>query len=85
MELGLDGKVVLVTGASKGIGLADLSDAVAAAEMIDRVELSLGTVDILVNSAGAAQRAPADELTPAAWRKAFDAKFFPASTRSIHW
>jgi NAD(P)-dependent dehydrogenase (short-subunit alcohol dehydrogenase family) len=113
MELGLDGKVVLVTGGSKGIGLAcaeafaaegariaicsrskenidkalidlagaigvcvDLSDADAAAEMIDRVELSLGPVDILVNSAGAAQRTPPDELTPAAWRKAFDAKFF---------
>ena len=113
MDLGLEDKVVLVTGGSKGIGLAcaeafaaegariavcsrsrenidraltglpgaigvaaNLSDAAEAAELIDRVELNLGPIDILVNSAGAAQRTPPDELTPAAWRKAFDAKFF---------
>ncbi len=107
------GKVVLVTGGSKGIGLAcasafaaegariaicsrsrdnverartelndafgvaaDLTDAAAAAEMIDAVESRLGPVDVLVNSAGAAKRTPADELTPAVWREAFDAKFF---------
>jgi NAD(P)-dependent dehydrogenase (short-subunit alcohol dehydrogenase family) len=39
------------------------------------VELQ-GAVDVLVNSAGAAQRTPHDELTPAAWRAAMDAKFF---------
>ena len=33
-------------------------------------------IDVLVNSAGAAKRTPPDELTPAAWRAAFDAKFF---------
>jgi len=113
MDLGLAGKVVLVTGGSKGIGLAcaaafaaegawiavcsrsrdnverartelkgafgvaaDLSDAAAAGAMIDAVESGVGPVDILVNSAGAAKRTPADELTPAAWRSAFDAKFF---------
>jgi NAD(P)-dependent dehydrogenase (short-subunit alcohol dehydrogenase family) len=112
MELGLEGKVVLVTGGSKGIGLAcasafsaegariaicsrsrdnveraraelsafglaaDLSDAAAALGMIDAVEDRLGPVDVLVNSAGAAKRTPADELTPAVWREAFDAKFF---------
>ena len=32
--------------------------------------------DILVNSAGAAQRTPPDDLTPAAWRAAMDAKYF---------
>src|SRR5579863_349827 len=113
MELSLAGKVVLITGGSKGIGLAcasafaaegariaicsrsrdnveracaelkdafgvaaDLADAAAAAKMIDQVEDRLGPVDVLVNSAGAAKRTPPDSLTPAAWREAFDAKFF---------
>ena len=113
MELGLEGKVVLVTGGSKGIGLAcalafaaegariaicsrsrdnveraradlkdalgvaaDLTDAAAASKMIDTVEDRLGPVDVLVNSAGAAKRTPPDDLTPAVWREAFDAKFF---------
>jgi NAD(P)-dependent dehydrogenase (short-subunit alcohol dehydrogenase family) len=113
MELELKGKVVLVTGGSKGIGLAcalgfaaegariaicsrsrenidkasagikeafgvvaDLVDAVAAARVIETVEDRLGPIDILVNSAGAAKRTPPDELSPAVWRDAFDAKFF---------
>jgi NAD(P)-dependent dehydrogenase (short-subunit alcohol dehydrogenase family) len=113
MELDLKGKVVLVTGGSKGIGLAcalafaaegtriaicsrsrenidnasaqikdafgavaDLVDAVAAQRVIDTVEDRLGPIDILVNSAGAAKRTPPDELSPAVWREAFDAKFF---------
>jgi NAD(P)-dependent dehydrogenase (short-subunit alcohol dehydrogenase family) len=113
MELGLAGKVVLVTGGSKGIGLAcatafvaegaqvaicsrspdnveraraglkgafgvaaDLADAAAAVAMIDAVESRVGPVDVLVNSAGAARRTPPDNLTPAVWREAFDAKFF---------
>jgi len=113
MELGFEGKVVLVTGGSRGIGLAcaaafaaegarvaicsrsrdnveraraelkgafgvaaNLSDAAAAAAMIDAIEADVGPVDVLVNSAGAAKRTLADELTPAAWRAAFDAKFF---------
>ncbi len=113
MELGLKGKVVLVTGGSKGIGLAcaqafagegariaicsrsrenidkasaelngafgvvaDLVDAAAAERVIDTVEDRVGPIDILVNSAGAAKRTPPDELSPAVWRDAFDAKFF---------
>jgi NAD(P)-dependent dehydrogenase (short-subunit alcohol dehydrogenase family) len=113
MELGLENKVVFVTGGSKGIGLAcaqafsaegariaicsrsrdnidkasakikdafgvaaDLVDAAAAERAVDAVETRLGPIDILVNSAGAAKRTPPDELKPAIWREAFDAKFF---------
>lgn len=47
MELSLEGKVVLVTGGSKGIGFAcafaaDLGDAAAAGAMIDAVESGVG-------------------------------------------
>jgi len=117
MELGLSGKVALVTGASKGIGLAcaralaqegarvvgvsrseanlraaaqalaasglsmttiaaDLVDAVAAAEVVERVERDVGPIAVLVNSAGAARRYAPEELDPAAFRQAMDAKYF---------
>lgn len=111
MDLSLQGRVALVTGGSKEIGLAcartlaaegarvaiasrsqdnldaaleglafaiaaDFADATAALAAIDAVERACGPIDILVNSAGAARRTPADELTPASWRAAFDAKFF---------
>ena len=108
-----DAQVVLVTGGSKGIGLAcarhflaegarvvinsrtqanidraletlpgaigfaaDLTDEAAAASLVQRVAREVGPIDVLVNSAGAAKRSPPDELTPAFWRTAMDAKFF---------
>ncbi|HET9351134.1 MAG TPA: SDR family NAD(P)-dependent oxidoreductase, partial [Burkholderiales bacterium] len=55
---------------------ADLTDAAAAAAMVDKVEKEFGPIDVLVNSAGAAKRTDADDLTPAAWRAGMDAKYF---------
>lgn len=113
MDLQLKDKRILITGGSKGIGLAcarafiaegawvaitsrsaqnldaavkalgkaftvaaDLADAAAAAAMVERVEAEFGPIDVLVNSAGAAKRTDADDLTPAAWRAGMDAKYF---------
>jgi NAD(P)-dependent dehydrogenase (short-subunit alcohol dehydrogenase family) len=113
LDLELKGKITLITGGSKGIGLAcahkfraegaqvvicsrdqanidaalallpgvagysvDLTEAAAAGAMVAWVEREIGPVDILVNSAGAAKRAPVDELSPAAYRAAMDAKYF---------
>jgi NAD(P)-dependent dehydrogenase (short-subunit alcohol dehydrogenase family) len=113
MNLDLRGQNVLITGGSKGIGLAcargflaeganlaltsrsegnlanarsvlgkavtvaaDLTDAAAALDVVDRVERELGPVDILVNSAGAARRTAPDDLSPEVWRAAMDAKYF---------
>jgi NAD(P)-dependent dehydrogenase (short-subunit alcohol dehydrogenase family) len=117
MDLSLSSKIVLVTGASKGIGqacaaafaregarvvgvsrsadnlaaaqraleqagttmsvyAADLTDGVATAALIERVERELGPIDVLVNSAGAARRYAPEELDAAAFRQAMDAKYF---------
>ncbi|MFM8589325.1 MAG: SDR family NAD(P)-dependent oxidoreductase, partial [Limnohabitans sp.] len=109
MDLHLRDKHILITGGSKGIGLAcaaaflaegarvslvsrdaanlararqqladhdaqrihthaaDLRDADAALAVLNAAEAALGPVDVLVNSAGAARRTPAPELTPQAW------------------
>ncbi len=121
MDLQLSSKHILITGGSKGIGLAcaqgflregakvslvsrdsanleaalktlsaefedaasrvatfsaDLQDAAQAANALAQAEARHGAVDVLVNSAGAAKRTPADELTPQAWRDAMNAKYF---------
>ncbi len=102
-------KTVLVTGGSRGIGLAcvqafanagatvasaarhahdgskpgvntytaDLSDAQQAQTLVDAVQRDLGSIDILVNCAGAARRYPAATLTAQDWADAMNAKFFP--------
>jgi NAD(P)-dependent dehydrogenase (short-subunit alcohol dehydrogenase family) len=113
MDLGLRDKKVLITGGSKGIGLAcakafraegarvaivsrsqanldaarkslgevftlaaDLADPTMAIGMVERAEREFGPIDVLVNSAGAARRTDADDLTPAAWDAAMQAKYF---------
>jgi NAD(P)-dependent dehydrogenase (short-subunit alcohol dehydrogenase family) len=55
---------------------ADLRDPDVAGKMVNEVEARFGPIDILVNSAGAALRTAAEDLTPAAWHAAMDAKFF---------
>ncbi|MDE8343835.1 MAG: SDR family oxidoreductase, partial [Acidocella sp.] len=55
---------------------ADLTDEAAAAAMVAEVEGKLGPIDVLVNSAGAAKRTAPEDLTPAAWRAAMEAKYF---------
>lgn len=116
MDLGLRDRIVLVTGGSRGIGLAcarafleqgarvalasrshdhldgavrslapagralafvaDLARPEDALSLIRRVEKQLGPLDVLINSAGAAQRYPPEQLDIAAWHDAMDAKFF---------
>jgi len=117
MDLGLSDRIVVVTGASKGIGfacaaafaregarvalvarsranldaalarfpaarhapvafVADLAHAAEAQAMVDAAERSLGPIDVLVNSAGAAKRYAPDDLDAGAWHAAMDAKYF---------
>jgi len=56
---------------------ADLSDAGAAAGVVATCEREVGPIDVLVNCAGAARRRPPDELDPAAYRLAMEAKYLP--------
>lgn len=55
---------------------ADLRVPQEAADAAERAQARFGAIDVLVNSAGAARRTPAAELSPAAWRDAMDAKYF---------
>ena len=114
MDLGLKDKKVLITGGSKGIGLACAKAFIAEGAQgrpgfalpgepgqgernpsrmptpspptwwtpprpprwSSAWRRSSAPIDILVNSAGAAKRTDADDLTPAAWRAGMDAKYF---------
>lgn len=118
MDLELSGRTVVITGGSKGIGLAcasaflaegarvalvsrsranldeavqqlnpasttqlmaltaDLKDAASAQAMVANVDAQWGSIDVLVNSAGAAKRYLPEDLNAAAWHDAMDAKYF---------
>jgi len=117
MDLELSDRLVVVTGASKGIGyacaaafaaegarvvmvsrsranldaaiarfprgahvpatiVADLVKADEAQRMVEKAESDHGSIDVLVNSAGAARRYAPDDLDAQAWHDAMDAKFF---------
>jgi NAD(P)-dependent dehydrogenase (short-subunit alcohol dehydrogenase family) len=56
--------------------VADLCNADAAREAIDAIERTVGPIDVLVNSAGAAKRYVPEDLDASAWHAAMDAKFF---------
>ena len=56
--------------------VADLVRAEDAVRMADEVERTLGPIDVLINSAGAARRYTPDDLDAAAWHAAMDAKYF---------
>jgi NAD(P)-dependent dehydrogenase (short-subunit alcohol dehydrogenase family) len=118
MDLGLGNKVVLVTGGSKGIGLAcarafakegarvaivsrdpanlarareqlaseglhvhltraDLHEPHSAADVIEDVSTSVGPIDVLINSAGAARRYDPELLDADAFKATMEAKYFP--------
>ena len=53
---------------------ADLRDAADAERAVENIERDYGPVDVLVNSAGAAKRTPAAELTAASWHDAMQAR-----------
>lgn len=55
---------------------ADLQDSAKALDALNDAQETLGHIDILVNSAGAARRTPPDELTPQSWHDAMNAKYF---------
>ena len=118
MDLELSGRTVVITGGSKGIGLAcasaflaegarvalvsrsranldeavqqlnpasttqlmaltaDLKDAASAQAMVANVDAQWGSIDVLVNSAGAAKRYLPEDINAAAWHDAMDAKYF---------
>ena len=54
----------------------DLTAKAAAAGVAAEVEQRLGSVDVLVNSAGAAKRYLPEELNEESWHAAMDAKYF---------
>jgi 3-oxoacyl-[acyl-carrier protein] reductase len=117
VELGLAGKVALVTGSSRGIGRgialafadegcnvvvtgrdksaldevassirskgakvaavkADLCDVRAADELVGTARSEFGSLDILINNAGATKRGDFLMLTDADWQDGFALKFF---------
>lgn len=117
MDLELADRSAVVTGGSKGIGLAcarglalegvrvgitsrnsdnleaaksslardgisvvtvqaDLTEAEQAIRMADQMQSALGPIDILINSAGAARRKRAEDMSAIDWHAGMDSKYF---------
>ncbi|MEP7299935.1 MAG: SDR family oxidoreductase [Caldimonas sp.] len=70
------GKEALTNEGAVFVHATDLRDADLARDAVTSVERERGPIDVLVNSAGAAKRTPADELTPEHWHDAMQAKYF---------
>lgn len=56
---------------------ADVSDPTQALELVERVENEVGSIDVLVSSAGAAKRFTIDELDAEGPQQGMQAKYFP--------
>lgn len=52
--------------------VCDVTDAASVENVISQVEADFGRIDILVNSAGIVDLAPAEELTQSAWQRTLD-------------
>src|SRR5690606_30057642 len=63
-------------GRAMAVVAADLRGPDAALAAVGELEATIGPIDVLVNSAGAARRYGPDELDAAAFRQAMDAKYF---------
>jgi NAD(P)-dependent dehydrogenase (short-subunit alcohol dehydrogenase family) len=76
----LDGAVLEITGAGgKAVRIAaDLREPAAAASVARRAVDAFGSIDILVNCAGATKRGEFEELSDEDWEDGFALKFFGA-------
>jgi NAD(P)-dependent dehydrogenase (short-subunit alcohol dehydrogenase family) len=89
MDLGLKGKIALVTGAASGVGreialslaaegTGDVANFAAVKAMTDAIVKDFGGLNILINNAGIAKRQRFVETTPEDWHSQIDASLYGA-------